>query len=118
MRIDKYMPIIKIKEFVDYLNEKELKDRDLYIQYAEMKNAQKILDERIDEINQIILEQMVEQGEEKKVFDFGGFTVGKRATWKYTEAVKEIEDKVKEVKKEEQEKGLATKEEKPYLIFK
>jgi hypothetical protein len=110
--------IIKIKEFLDYLNEKELKDVDLYTQYAEMKNAHRVLGERMEEINSIILEEMLARSENQKKFDFGNFTVVKKPVWKYSDVVKGIETTLKEIKAKEQKEGVAVKEESNYLLFK
>lgn len=107
-----------IKEFLDYLNDKQLRGKDLFEQYSEMKNAKKVIEDRIEEINALIMEEMNESGETKRIFDFGGFTIVPKLTWKYSEKVKEEEARVKALKKQEEESGVAVSEEKKYLLFK
>lgn len=108
----------KFHEFVSYLNSLKLRDRDLYEQYAMMKNASSILDERTSELQSMILEEMKELGVEKQQFPYGGFTVTSRKTFTYTPAVKEKEQEVKDLKKKEEEDGVATFEIKNGLLFK
>lgn len=107
----------KFSEFVDYLNTLELKESDLYEQYAMMKNATKVLDERIEELQTLITEEMERMKLEKQQFAYGTFTITNRKTFKYSEVVKEKEVEVKALKKQEEESGVATFEEKKGLLF-
>lgn len=107
----------EFKKFLDYLNSLTLKDRDLYEQYAMMKNAIKVLDERVEELQGMIVGEMQEMKLEKQQFEYGTFTVTNRKTFKYSELVKEEEQKVKALKKSEEESGVATFEEKQGLLF-
>lgn len=107
----------KFKEFIDYLNSLTLKDKDLYAQYYMMKSASKILDERTDELQSMILEEMNALGVEKQKFEYGSFTVTERKSWKYSDDVKEKELTFKEAKKKEEEDGIATCEIKKGLLF-
>lgn len=106
------------KNYIDGLNSMELKDKDLYQQYAMMKSAKSVLEERIEELNKIIFEEMQKTGERKKTFDYGGFTIVPKEKWSYSDAVKSKENEVKELKKKEQDEGVANMETSEYLLFK
>jgi len=107
----------KFHEFVEYLNSLKLRDADLYQQYAMMKNAIKVLDERVEELSEMIVGEMETTGVVKQTFDFGTFTQSERKTWKYTEQVETLNQKLKETKKKEEESGVATFETKKSLLF-
>ncbi len=63
-----------------------------------------------------ILEGM---GDEKKVdSDYGTFTKAFRKSWTFSKKVKALEEKIKIQKFTEQEKGIATFTEAPYLVYK
>lgn len=116
-------------EYVEQLNKLNLKDNDLYVQYASMKNAVKVLEERIDELNGMIKEEMeVTLGVEKQKFAFGTFSIGKKSTYRFSDTIKKLEDELKikvdelkkpieEEKSKEIEKGIAVEEIKTNLIF-
>ncbi len=112
------MHITKIKEFIESLNTMTLKDKDLYEQYMFMKSASRVIDERIDEVGNMIVEEMNRVGEIKKEFEFGKFTIGSRKSYKYSPKVEELNEKVKVQKKIEEEDGTAEVTEKNYLLFK
>ena len=107
----------KFKEFLDYLISLKLRDADLYEQYAMMKNATKVLDERIEELSEMIIGEMETIGVVKQVFDYGTFTQSERKTWKYSEQVELLNAKLKETKKKEEENETATFEIKKSLLF-
>ena len=94
-----YMDLKDLNDFIKKLNEMDLKDRDLYQQYSVMKNASKVIDTRIEEISQYILDEMNRIGEIKKEFDFGKFTIVPKKTYKYTDAVEIAAKQLKELKK-------------------
>lgn len=110
--------ITKFKNIIDDLNKMELKDTDLFIQAHLMKNMSRILDERMEEINKIVLEDMVSKKLEKQTFDYGTFTVAKRAKYTYTEKVDNLSEQLKKQKKVEEATGEAKKEETIYLLIK
>jgi len=107
----------KFKEFLDYLNSLKLRDRDLYEQYAMMKNAIKVLDERTEELQAMILEEMDALKVEKQKFAYGTFSITSRKSFKYSDLVKVKDAEVKALKKVEEEDGTATFEEKKSLLF-
>ena len=93
--------------------------KDLLNQYAEIKKDIKLLEEKADILNPQVLDIMQEQGaEEIEIRDVGKLSLGSRRTWKYSAIVKEIDDKLKEQKKDEERRGVADYQEKHYVIFK
>lgn len=107
-------------KFIDYinsLNDMELKDKGLYQQYSMMKAAAKVLDERVDEINQLIVEEMERLGVERQTFEYGVFSLTSRKKWKYSPDILSKEREVKELKKREEDEGKATFEETKSLLF-
>lgn len=116
-------------EYIQQLNKLNLKDNDLYVQYASMKNAVKVLEERIEELNGMIKEEMEKTlGVEKQKFPFGTFTIGKKSVYKFSENIKKLEEEFKtkvdelkkpieEEKQKEIEEGIAIEEIKTNLIF-
>lgn len=106
-----------IINFIDKLNTLDLKGRDLHVQYAVLKSAEKKIAERVEEIGGIILEEMKAVGEVKKEFDFGRFTVVKKESYVYSASISDLNDQLKEMKKSEVEEGIAQVEEKEYLLF-
>lgn len=107
----------KFHEFIEYLNSLKLRDADLYEQYAMMKNAIKVLDERVEELSEMIIGEMETTGVTKQTFPYGTFTQSERKTWKYTEQVELLNAKLKETKKKEEENETATFEIKKSLLF-
>lgn len=108
----------KFVEFIDYLNSLDLKDADLYEQYSMMKNATKVLDERIDELQGMIFDEMKRLKVEKQVFEFGQFIITQRKTFSYTENVEKLNNSLKELKKKEEQEGIAKLEIKENVMFK
>ena len=98
----------KFKEFIDYLDSLNLNDGDLYEQYAMMKNATKVLDERTEELQGMIVEEMERIGVDKQTFPYGTFSATSRKNWKYTENVENKLLEIKSLKKKEEESGVAT----------
>lgn len=86
--------------------------------YSEIKRAKKELEEEEKALKQQIEEVMQEEGKDREDTSFGTFTMAHRTYWKYTDKVKDLEEKVKLKKVEEEEKGLATPNETVYLVFK
>lgn len=88
-------------------------------QYAKIKSEIKLLEEKADELNPQILEMMqAEEVGEIAIGDLGKLTIGSRRTWKYSNEVKELEIKLKEEKKLEEQTGKADYIEKQYILFK
>lgn len=107
----------KLRDFVEYLNSLDLNQSDLYEQYMAMKNAQKVLDERIEEIQGLITSEMESLGVQKQTFPYGTFSLTERKTWKYTEAIEKLSETLKTAKKSQEESGEANFEIKKSLTF-
>ena len=107
----------QFKEFIDYLNSLSLKDKDLYEQYAMMKSASGVLDERMSELAGMIIGEMELSGVEKQTFPYGTFSQTERKTWKYSEDIENKNTALKEAKKLEENSGEATYEIKKSLLF-
>ena len=90
----------------------------LFEQVAMIKNYQKILADRNDELVQLALDEMELANEVKREMPFGKFTVAERKSYVYTDAVTLIENDLKDVKKEEQDNGKAQVNITKYLLVK
>ena len=85
-------------------------------QYENLKLEIKEAEEKLAELKPIIIDNIPDDKEIQA--KHGIFLIQKRAVWKYSEQVKDLEIEVKELKKEEQAKGIADKEEIPTLYYK
>lgn len=92
-------------------------DKENYKLYAELEEQKKEIEEKQSRIKSEILEEMISQQSETVKADFGTFSLMRRKTWKYSPAVDELGARVKELKKTEEESGLATFEESTVLTF-
>ena len=88
-------------------------------QYIACKQQIAILEAQCDEIRPEIIAVMdLQHAEVMECGDKGTFLLQKRRTWKYPKEVQDLEATVKEQKKEAEQTGTATYEEKPVLVFK
>lgn len=108
---------LTFNSFIDKLNALDLTDADLYVQYAVMKNAAKVLAERIQEINGLIMEEMDRLKVEKQQFDYGTFSVTERKKWTYPALILKAEEKLEARKLQSQKDGKATVEITKSLMF-
>jgi predicted nucleic acid-binding Zn-ribbon protein len=90
---------------------------DLYKQYVDLEKEFKALEEKKQALRDQIVSAMRAEKIEKDATEFGTFTIAKKTSWTYSEAVKKLEDKVKIAKVREQEKGVAKSEVIEYLRF-
>lgn len=88
---------------------------ELFKEYADVKHQIKALEEKEYALKEILLAEL----EPIRVAEtiWGKFSTATRKSYTYSEKVTALEDKVKIVKVEEQEKGIAKLKETPYLIF-
>lgn len=93
-------------------------DKKLLREYAALEIEYKEIEARRSNLRDAIVQRMVKDKLDKVESDFGMFTVGRRASWTYTDAVKKIEDRLKIAKTKEQQKGLAKSSETEYLVYK
>lgn len=90
---------------------------DLYIKYVELEKQLAVIEEEKKVLREQILSGLVKRGVEKDETDVGTFTVCRKTTWEYTEAVKKLKDKVKLAEIDEQEKGKAKANVTEYIKF-
>lgn len=92
--------------------------KELLGSYAILREKMKLLEREEGELRIKILENLKENNLEKVDSGFGSFTIAKRLSWKYSEKVKALEEKIKISKDKEQKKGIAESSETEYLLFK
>ena len=80
------------------------------LQKKELANKEEV-------IKAALLEAMHKEGLDKLTVEYGTISRGVRTSYKFTEAIKKLEDKVKIKKDEEIKKGLAEPKTTEYLSF-
>lgn len=93
-------------------------NENLLKKYAEIKRSKKELEEEEKLLKEQIEGAMEYEGKDREETAYGTFTLAHRTYWTYTDKVKDLEEKVKIKKVEEEEKGIAQPKEKAYLVFK
>lgn len=78
-------------------------DDELLDEYIKLEEAKKEIEDRLNEIRDSIKQDLETSGLEYAIGTKGKFTLSKRGTWKYSDAVKEFQ-------KEEQKSGVAYQE--------
>ncbi len=91
---------------------------DIYEQYALLKAQRESIDEKIEKVNAEIVADMKSRKVLKEESTWGKFTLASKKNYKYSKKVVDLEDKVKILKHEEVEKGIAKVVETNYLLFK
>lgn len=86
-------------------------------QYYEIQNKIKSLGDIKESLRSSIVKNFKENSLEKVESTFGTFTICKKKTYKFTEAVKKIEERLKIAKIKEQQKGIAEEIISEYLLF-
>lgn len=85
--------------------------------YSKLEDKYKKMGEEREELRGTIVAELGKEGIDKTETTFGIFTIGKRLTYKYSEKVEALQDKVKLAKVREEEKGIAKASETRYLVF-
>ena len=85
--------------------------------YAQIKRDMKALEEEETLLKKEILKDLDENKTDKVVFGFGSFKVATRTSYRYSEKVQAISERLKLAQVREQEKGIAKVIESPYLTF-
>ena len=85
--------------------------------YAQIKLEKKKLEDEEALLNKAILKELEESKTDKVAFSFGKFTKATRTSYKYSEKVQAISERLKLAQIKEQEKGIAKKVESSYLTF-
>lgn len=90
---------------------------DKFQQYADIKRQIKDLEDQESLLKQSILQELEKNNTHKIDFDYGKFTYSCRTTYKYSEKINALQDKVKLAQLREQEKGIAKEIKSNYLTF-
>lgn len=89
------------------------------IEYAQIKAQIKALTDRESKLKKDIQLYMIENNADKiEAPDVGTFSLAKRKSWAYPQAITEMEADLVVAKKTAEAKGEATYTEKPYFVFK
>lgn len=82
--------------------------KNFYSEYAVLESQIKELENKKDALRTQILQDMIDNGEEKKETAFGKFTVSKLKKWTYSQKTLDVIEKVKTLKAKEESCGIAT----------
>ena len=88
-------------------------DKAIYKRYAEIKGQMKALEEEEAFLKTALLKDL----KDKVAFEFGKFTYSTRVSYKYSDKVLTLQEKVKLAQLKEQEKGIAKEVKSHYLTF-
>lgn len=86
--------------------------------YAELKIQEKEIKARLEELNPLVKDFISAQGVDKLPTNLGTFSLVPKAVWKFSPAVKRLEDEVDKLKEKEKADGTATSDARYDLIFK
>ena len=86
-------------------------------EYESLKLQIKELTDKAKELEPVVVEALESVEEDQIETDVGKFYFTTRKSWKYTDAVKIKEAEFKDLKKEEEENGIAKCEEKKSLTY-
>lgn len=89
----------------------------LYKSYADLDAEISELETLRESLRAKIIEAMKADGLTKAPTPFGTFSVAHKVTWSYSKAIKELDQKLKIKKIQEQKKGLATPTRNAHLMF-
>lgn len=88
-----------------------------YKLYAKAQAAVLKAEAARDVLREEIIEKMQSAGVESADTTYGKFTVSRRTSWSYSDAIKKMSEKLKLAQYREQEKGIAEKKITTYLTF-
>ncbi len=86
--------------------------------YAELKIQEKAIKAELEELNPKVRDFISSQGVDKLPTTMGVFSLVAKAVWKYSPAVKKLEDQVDKLKEKEKADGTATSDARYDLMFK
>lgn len=92
-------------------------DKATYKRYAEVKGQMKALEEEESLLKKALLQDLKDNDADKIAFEFGKFTKSYRSTYKYSDKVTALQEKVKLAQIKEQAKGIAKEVKNEYLTF-
>lgn len=70
-------------------------DKKQFKEYADLMVQKRAIEEKLEELNPLLKEQISNTGADKVETEFGNFTLGSRTTWKYSDAVASLQEKEK-----------------------
>lgn len=85
--------------------------------YAKLQAQIKELEGKRDSLKVDILVAFEKDGIEKQETTFGTFTVAHKTTYKYSDKIVSLTEKLKIAKVKEEEKGIATPSTSEYIVF-
>lgn len=85
--------------------------KEKFKQYADLMVEKRAIEEKLEELKPGLKAEIEEAGGDKVDTDFGTFTLGRRTTWKYSEAVTKLQE-------EEKARGVAQAIETVSLTYK
>ena len=88
-----------------------------YEQYADIKRKMKALEEEEAILKSLLLKDLEANNADKIAFEFGKFTRSTRTSYKYSDKVLTLQEKVKLAQLREEEKGIAKEVKSHYLTF-
>lgn len=86
-------------------------------QLAETVIRKKELSLKEETIKALLLTEMDKEGTAKESYDFGSITVGARKTYKYSDTVTKMEEKIKIKKDDEVKQGIAEVKVTQFITF-
>lgn len=88
-------------------------------QLAEAAQERKSLEVKEKALKEALLIEIKKEGKDKETLEgVGTFTIARRTSYTYTEAVEQINEALKLKKVEEEERGLAQAQVTEYVLFK
>ncbi len=89
----------------------------MYKEYAKLETQIKELELKKEAMRGIILKELEKQGVISEITKYGTFSRASRTSYKYSDKVAALVEKVKLAKIREEEKGLAQASSTTYLVF-
>jgi len=98
-----------------YLSMNKIKT--LALQLSEVALQKNELTLKEETIKSLLLAEMAKEGTAKESYDFGTISVGARKTYKYSDAVTKLEEKIKIKKDDEVKQGIAETKVTEFITF-
>lgn len=89
----------------------------IFAQYAALNETLATLEKEKEVLRTQILESLTKENTLKAETEYGTFTRASRASWVYSERIKEMNEKLKIAKTKEENNGKAKKTMTEYLVF-
>lgn len=95
-----------------------MNDKQLFAQYAALKSQIKTLEAELEPMKEQLLAVFVAKNADEIQTEFGTFTYVPKRSYTYTTEIINLEETLKEKKKQAEAVGTATYVIKPYVLFK